>query len=58
MSESVESTVEMIETTTEVNHTNLLDDVEICVGLVKQLKAVLVTAHPSVTSLVRKLLFS
>lgn len=37
---------------------NLLNDVEQAIVLVKQLKTVLAASHPSVTSLVKKLLFT
>lgn len=42
----------------EATPCNLLNDVEAAIGLVKQLKVILDIAHPSVSSLVRKLLFS
>jgi Mn-dependent DtxR family transcriptional regulator len=58
MSESEETIVEMIERTSEGSHSNLMQDVELAIELVKTLKKHLDVSHPSVTSLVRKLLFS
>ena len=57
MSES-ETRVDLVETTTESQASNLMEDVEVAIELVKTLKRHLDASHPSVTSLVRKLLFS
>jgi len=58
MSETETSNVDLVETTTESQASNLMEDVEVAIELVKTLKRHLDASHPSVTSLVRKLLFS
>jgi hypothetical protein len=58
MSESETSNVDLVETTAESQASNLMEDVELAIELVKTLKKHLDVSHPSVTSLVRKLLFS
>jgi len=54
----VQAAEAVVKTIEDPSPANLLNDVELAIGLVKQLKTVLSTSHPSVTSLVKKLLFS
>lgn len=53
-----EEAKDALERSIEEPVSNLLNDVEVALELVKLLKKVLDKSHPSVTSLVRKLLFS
>lgn len=54
----VEAAEAVVNTSADPSPANLLNDIELAIGFVKQLRALLNTAHPSVTSLVKKLLFS